>query len=75
MAKPAIAGADPLSRALACFLSNGGRVDRQLTIMGSSGDELTTLGRIYCNATREPGEDDESLRIRCLTGWRDDAGL
>lgn len=57
-----------LLEAIGIYQANGGRVDRLLTILCSSGEDLTLLGRIYCNAPREFGEDDESLRIRCLVG-------
>lgn len=57
------------------FRKRGGSVSRWLTIMTSGGEDLDMLGRIYCNAPRRDGEGDESLRLRCLENWRDDAEL
>lgn len=56
------------------FRKRGGSVSRWLTIMTSTGEDLDILGGIYCNAPRREGEDDESLRLRCLQNWRDDDG-
>jgi hypothetical protein len=52
------------------FIARGGATDRLLTILTSSGDDLSILGRIYCNAERADGEGDDSLRLRCLENWR-----